>query len=218
MEQTLSQASEQPEVLFFENYDLENVVTPVNVEQLSKLLKQTNYDKVKSEFLIQGFTHGFDIGYRGDTKIKRTAPNLRLFVGSKIELWNKVMGEVKLKRFAGPFEKIPFEHYIQSPIGLVPKDGGVKTRLIFHLSHPRTGKARSMNACTPKNLSSVEYSNFDDAIELCLQLDGKNPCYIAKSDMDSAFKNLGIRKDHWYLLILKADNLKDRKTYIVFCG
>ena len=33
------------------------------------------------------------------------------------------MKEVKAKRFAGPFKNIPFENYIQSPIGLVPKSG-----------------------------------------------------------------------------------------------
>ena len=42
-------------------------------------------------------------------------------------LWNKVMKEVEAKRFAGPFEKIPFDNFIQSPIGLVPKDGGKST-------------------------------------------------------------------------------------------
>ena len=55
---------------------------------------------------------------------------------TEIILWNKVMKEVKEKRFAGPFKEIPFEHFIQSPIGLVPKDGGKYYRLIFHLSYP----------------------------------------------------------------------------------
>ena len=64
------------------------------------------------------------------------------------------MKEVKEERYAGPFEKIPFEHYIQSPIGLVPKDWGKDTRLIFHLSYPRDGKS-SVNANTPSELCSV---------------------------------------------------------------
>ena len=57
-------------------------------------------------------------------EIKQNAPNLKFQgVGNKVILWNKIMKEVKLKRFTGPFERIPFENYIQSPIGLVPKDG-----------------------------------------------------------------------------------------------
>ena len=71
------------------------------------------------------------------------ARNLKLNVGSKTELWNKVMKEVKEKRYAGPYHKIPFEYYIQSPIGLVPKDHGKSTRLIFHLSYPRLSGHRS---------------------------------------------------------------------------
>ena len=31
------------------------------------------------------------------------------------------MKEVELKRVAGPFTDIPFDNFIQSPIGLVPK-------------------------------------------------------------------------------------------------
>ena len=44
-----------------------------------------------------------------------------------MELWNKVMKGVNLKRYAGPFDSIPFENYVQSPIGLIPKDGGKST-------------------------------------------------------------------------------------------
>ena len=49
------------------------------------------------------------------------------------EMWSKVMKEVKGGLYADPFEKPPFDNFIQSPIGLVPKDHGTKTRVIFHL-------------------------------------------------------------------------------------
>ena len=120
------------------------------------------------------------------------------------------MKEVKLKRFAGPFEDIPFDNYIQSPIGLVPKAGS-KTRLIFHLSYPRNGKNLFVNANTPAELSKVKYSDFDQAIALCLQC--SKSCKLAKSDMESAFRNLGIKKSHLHLLILKAENPENGKTY-----
>ena len=51
-----------------------------------------------------------------------TAPNLKFRVGNPTILWNKVMKEVGLGRYAGPFKQIPFNNYIQSPIGLVEKD------------------------------------------------------------------------------------------------
>ena len=93
------------EVLYYENFDLENIVTPVNVSQLNQLLIETNYDRTKTKFLTDGFTRGFDIGYRGKMDVRQTAPNLRFNgIGNKLELWNKVMKEVKEKRYAGPYD------------------------------------------------------------------------------------------------------------------
>ena len=141
-----------------------------------------------------------------------TSRNLRLTVGSQVELWNKVMKEVKAKRYAGPFTKIPFDNYIQSPIGLVPKDGGKQTRLIFHLSHPRTGKPQSsVNASTPDNLSKVSYPDFDEAVRRCLE-EGEG-CHLGKSDFKSAFRHLPILKKHWKFLVMKAQSPLDQKIY-----
>ena len=121
--------------------DLTNVVTLVKVKELERLLWETKYNKNKSKFLIEGFSKGFSLEYDGPRDIQQTVPNLKLKDQKEsVILWNKVMKEVKLKRFAGPFKKPRFEFYIQSPIGLVPKDDD-DHRLIFHLSYPRgTGK------------------------------------------------------------------------------
>ena len=100
---------------------------------------QSGYDQRKTDFIFNGFSRGFDIHYEGNHQVRKQAPNLKLRVGSKLELWNKVMVEVRDKRYAGPFEEIPFDYFIQSPIGLVQKDKGKKTRLIFYLSYPRDG-------------------------------------------------------------------------------
>ena len=78
------------------------------------------------------------------------------------------MKEVKAKRYADSFKDLPFQHFIQSPIGLVPKDGGKETRLIFCLSYPKDGK--SINSETPKHLTSVTYPYFNKAIRLCMQI------------------------------------------------
>ena len=161
--------------------------------------------------MIDGFTNGFSIGYEGDPMIRQTSPNLKFRgVGNKTVLWNKVMKEVKLKRFAGPFKKIPYEHYIQSPIGLVSKDHGRDTRLIFHLSYPR-GTGRSLNSNTPKHKCTVKYPTFDDAVRLCIKA-GKS-CTIAKSDMKSAFRNICIKIAHFRFLLMKAESPLDNKTY-----
>ena len=69
------------------------------------------------------------------------------------------MKEVKLKRSVGPFKDPPFKDFIQSPIGLVPKDGGKETHLIFHLSYPKEGNI-SINSMIPEKLCSVKYPDF----------------------------------------------------------
>ena len=201
----------EPEILYFENFDLKNVVTPVIVDELKQLLKLSKYNKKKAAYLIKGFKDGVSLGYQGKMNIRRTAPNLKLSVGNETILWNKVMKEVKAGRYAGPFpfENPPFEFFIQSPIGLVPKDNGTEFRLIFHLSYPRTGS--SVNSETPEDMCTVSYPKFDEAIKLCLS-QGR-ACFIAKSDMKSAFRGFGIKPEHWPLLLMKARSPLDRKWY-----
>ena len=117
--------AEGREVLYFENMDLDHVVSPVKVDEFERLLVEACYDDQKMKFLIDGFRNGFSIGYEGDQQVKRKAPNLKLEVGNKTELWNKVMKEVELGRYSGPYKKdeLPFNSLMQSPIGLVPKAG-----------------------------------------------------------------------------------------------
>ena len=205
------------QVEFYSNYDDTNVKMPIDIEKFEQLLRATKYDQLKSNFLVDGFKNGFDLGYRGNEKVRIFSPNLKFTVGDEIELWNKVMAEVKLGRYAGPYQTVPFDNFIQSPIGLVPKDGGKKIRLIFHLSYPKNpadGVPRSVNANTPDQLKSVSYQDFDEAIQLCL-LAGKG-CYLGKSDLTAAFRQLGMAKKWWKFLVMKAKNPLDEKFYYFF--
>ena len=183
------------------------------MKRFHRLLVLSNYDKEKTLFLVNGLTYGFNLRYVGQTKITRKAPNLKFSVGSKLELWNKIMDEVRVKRYAGPFIQPPFDHYIQSPIGLVPKDNGKKTRLIFHLSYPRNSEL-SVNFNTPRKYCTVQYKDFENAIRRCLaELKYGGICYMGKSDLTSAFRILPIRPEVWCWLVMKAENPKDGKTY-----
>ena len=47
------------------NLAWDNIVTLINVEKLVYWLKISGYDKEKSKYIVEGFTSGFDIGYRG---------------------------------------------------------------------------------------------------------------------------------------------------------
>ena len=81
------------------------------------------------------------------------------------------MKEVHLGRVAGPFEKISYDNFIQSPIRLVPKAGGDQTRLIFHLLYnfKRDGY-KSLNFHAPKQKCSVKYRDLDHTVQAFLRL------------------------------------------------
>ena len=183
------------------NLNLEDVITPIHAVRLCNLLEEAGYDQKKTKYLFEGFTKGFRLHYEGPLRnCKRDAPNLKLRIGNKHELWNKVMNEVELGRYAGPFEKPPFDSYVQSPIGLVPKDKGLKTRLIFHLSYPKEGN--SVNSGIPFEKCTVQYPDFNEMVKLCLRED-KN-CKVGKLDMSSAFRHVLMAKADWWLLLMKA--------------
>ena len=117
------------------NEDLEQIVTPVNVALFEQLLVESGYNTNETTYLVNGFTNGFDLEYQGPRDRADVSHNLPFReVGTPHDLWSKMAKEVNMKRFAGRFNKIPFNHYIQSPVGLLPKAGG-QTHLIFHLSY-----------------------------------------------------------------------------------
>ena len=96
--------------------------------------------------------------------------NIPLTIGTKVDLWNKFMKEVKLGRYAGPFDKPPFPYYMQSPVGLVPKDNGKQFRLIFHLSYDfgNEDAKKSFNHHTPQEKCKVKYNDLDHLINNAL--------------------------------------------------
>ena len=216
-------ASQDEEFEVFEpNYN--NIVTPINIPALRTLLKRTNYNKVKSEEIVNGFMYGFDIGYQGPVNRCQEADNIPITVGSHQGMWDKLLKEVKLHRYAGPFRKPLFKFYVQSPIGLVPKDNGKQTRLIFHLSYNfgQEENQQSINHHTPEEFCSVRYRDLDYAVQTCLNLrpeilrtetgckEGIEPLFFAKNNLRSAFRILPILPKQRLLLLMKAKNPKTR--------
>ena len=102
---------------------LNSVVALVHVKHLQQLLVKSKYNAKETKFLIDGFTNGFDIEYQGKENRQDSAKNIpfQAGVGNSTEMWQKIMKEVDAGRYAGPLDAPPFEHFVQSPIGLVPK-------------------------------------------------------------------------------------------------
>ena len=209
-----------PGVKYAINADISSVVTPIKVDVLGSLLRDFDYPKEKIDKLIHGFTYGFDFGYRGPKIRKHRSDNIPLRIGSHLELWNKVMKEVELGRYAGPFSDIPYDNYMQSPVGLVPK-GENQTRLIFHLSYDfNEGEGRSFNFYTPKDICSVKYRDLDCAVKDSLfnlrDADPEEIIYYGKTDLKSAFRLVPGRPSQYCWLILKAkDPISGKYMYFV---
>ena len=197
------------------NYDLESVVTPINVDVYERLLRESKYPTEEIEFLVKGFREGFSLGYQGPQDRQDTAANIPLNVGSPTILWNKMMKEVKHGRFAGPYCDPPFANYIQSPVGLVPKAGN-QTRLIFHLSFDFKGNWGSVNLNTPDDICSVQYRDLDYAVTTCIELLRREGCEIifySKSDLQSAFRTVPLGFSSYKWLLMKVQEPRTKKYF-----
>ena len=140
--------------------------------------------KDEAECLRNGFTFGFKLGYSGSRE-GANASNPKS-VNQNLDIAReKLMDEVKLGRMAGPFEKLPIQNLRVSPIGLIPKSLSGTFRLIHNLSYPEFD---SINEGIDKELCTVHYTNFDDAIQLVVRA-GKD-ALLAKADVKSAFRLL----------------------------
>ena len=202
----LSDVSNQ-NVPYFEDFDYTEIFTRIKVDVLEGFFKKSNFCQEERKFIVDGIRYGFPLGYQGSTNRKDLSNNLKLRCGDKYELWRKMMKEVNLHRFAGPFETIPFKNFVQSPVGLMSKANNL-THLIFHLSYDFK-EFKSINYYTPKELCSVKYNDLDQAILLCSSL-GQG-CRMVKSDLKSAFRHLPIKPQDYRWLIMKAKHPRTGK-------
>ena len=173
------------------------------------MLNQSGYVEEETWFLVDGLTNGFDLEYHGPENRQDSSSNIPFMIGDKYEMWLKIMKEVSLGCYAGPFEEIPYKWYVQSPIGLVPKAGN-KTRLIFHLSFNFKSGFSSVNAYTPKDKCTVKYHDLDEAIRKSLMLleslKSSGVIWYGKTDVQLAFRLLPTKLSLWWLMVMKAQH------------
>lgn len=111
---------------------------------------------------------------------------------------DKLHKEIEAGRVAGPFSAPPFDNFVVSPLGIVPKKAPNEFRLIQHLSYPHEN---SVNSGIPVDFSSVRYASIQDAI-VFVKLLGVG-CYLAKTDIKSAFRIIPIHPEDYPLLGMK---------------
>ena len=166
--------------------------TPVKIDKLLRWLE--GYDKIKTKYLEIGFLEGFRLGFNGVLN-KKQPPNLKSALDLPEVTKEKIIKEIRANRVEGPFDLPPKSNLHISIIGLQPKKVEGEYRLIHHLSYP---EGLSVNDGIDQTYKSVQYQSIDDAISAIKWL-GKG-CYMAKTDIKSAFRLIPVHPSDHYLL------------------
>ena len=158
------------------------------------MLNEAGYDFVKTQFLVDGFSQGFRLNCSCSPSTM-LSHNLQSAQQHPEVVTQKLMKELDAERIAGPFEAPPFNNFVCSPLGVCPKKKPGSFRLIHHLSYP---EGKSVNDGISGFDSSVSYTKLSDAIVHIRSLGSR--CFLAKSDIESAFRLLPVHPDDHHLL------------------
>ena len=171
------------------------IPTPIKVDRLEKELGE-HPNRAFVNKLCTELREGAHIGYNGPRHDRRAKNLASAFINPQ-KVTDNFQTEVSLGRTAGPFDKPPLPNLQVSPIGLVPKKHSNKFRTIFHLSYPKGGD--SINSFINKDDFSLTYVTIDKAIKH-IQLLGPAMVYLAKTDIESAFRLFPVHPADWELL------------------
>ena len=173
------------------------VVSPINVEVLERYLSEFPCPGTR-EYLVNGFRHGFDIGFRGNFSDPNARPrNLKSARDNFAKVTEAVVKELNRGHTSGPFPFPPFPQTHCSPIGAAPKPDG-SARLILDLSSPR---GESVNDGISREEFRCKYSKFDDAVSIVLHL-GQG-AVLGKIDIKHAFRICPVDPEQWHLLCFR---------------
>lgn len=159
------------------------------------------YDIVLKQFLVDGFRYGFRVNFVGE-RLAVESPNLQSALERPEITSAKLRKECEAGRIVGPFSTPPFPNFRCSPLGIVPKKVPSEFRMIHHLSYP---KGSSVNDFIPDYCSTVKYASVGDATKLLKFLG--NGCFMAKTDIKSAFRIIPIHPADYSLLGMKWNKM-----------
>ena len=172
-------------------------LTPINVPLLSKLLKGFP-DK---ETLCKGFTNGFKFHFSG-TESQMEARNSQSANLHADAVDAKLASELSKGRVAGPFKDPPLPNFKCSPLAIREKAVPGTYRLLHNLSYPYDES--SVNGGIDQCHKTVKYASLQSAIKVINQL-GRG-CFMAKADIQSAYRIVPIHPSQHHLLGFKWRN------------
>lgn len=196
-QQTVSERVKEEELLLRVLHS--QPVTPVKADRLEYFLQ--GYDMTLTHYLIDGFRFGFRVNFVGE-RLAYESPNLKSALEQPEVVKAKLGKECDAGRIVGPFTTPPFPNLRTSPLGIVPKKDPSEFCLIHHLSYPN---GSSVNDFIPDFYSTVKYASVGDASK-SIKLLGRG-CFMAKTDVKSAFRIIPIHPADYSLLGMKWENL-----------
>ena len=177
-------------------------VTLVKVDRLDSFLKH-GYDSVLRQYLIDGFRFGFRINFVGERTVSECSKLKSALSHSDITA-AKIRKECDAGRLVhvGPFTTPPFRNFRTSPLGLIPKKDPNEYRLIHHLSFPEDSP---VNDFIPDCCATVQYASIRDTSK-SIKCIGRG-CFMAKTDIKSAFRIIPIHPADYSLPGIKWDHM-----------
>ena len=166
------------------------------------------YSKNKSQSLLFQLKNGVKIGRTPASSII-ISHNWPSALEHSSQVSKIISEDLAAGRLHGPFEAPPYSECIVSPLGAFTKRGSTKVRLIHDLSYPQKG---SVNSLIDSEEFSLTYASVDDAAALCREL-GPEPAYMAKLDLENAFKHVFISPEDWHLMGFTWPNETGRPLY-----
>ena len=168
--------------------------TPIKIDALKAYLQ--GYDRVKTQYLLDGFSQGFMLQSQGLQSANTDVKNPSIPNQLVAEVQKKLQKEIDAGRIIGPFSSPPLPNFRVSPIKVAEKKEPGKYRFIHNLSYPYDED--SVNASIPRDKVAVQYSTIDDAIAY-IKAVGRG-AFLAKTDIKSAFRIIPVHPSQYHLL------------------
>ena len=184
------------------------IVTPVSGNRLWNCLEGYH----NRDYIASGFRNGFSIGMPSLSNVPGRNIQLRPKAArNRYVVIEKLNTELAAGRILGPYRCSPMPNAVFSPLYVIPKSTPGKFRLIHDLSKP-TGC--SVNDNIPDSLKSVQYCS---VIQVAQFLQEKTTTdrvwYMAKVDLQDAYRNVPIIKEDWRYLGMTFED----KCFIDIC-
>lgn len=164
---------------------------PLKEDGWKKWLKD-HPDQVFANTLLAIIARGVKIGYQGPSQLLLSKPHPS--AAAAPEILSKDLQKQEDNDRLTRLDVEPSEHFISSPLGLVPKHNG-GWRRIHDLSFPRL---HSVNHYIHEAYGALEYTILDDAIDALLT-QGQGAIMI-KRDLADAFRHIPIAESDFWLL------------------